>query len=282
MINFTVTYPMAKYQHYILSLLFLTLLSTPLKAQVIQYGLKTGLQYSWVRMDDPSQQKLVVNKPIVGFNVGVVVTFKVKTRYFLHTELLYSTKGKKVEGIVDPTLEDKVIYQFIDFPMLYNIQFKRNLAADNLKQFKWYIGAGPIFSYWLGGKGTINNSEFVENKLPPQNYTLKFGVRGEDKNELSAVYVDKANRLQVGFNFGGGILLEPVNGRKIMVDLRFEFGQSWLGKANSTDYALPLSYHDNLQSSNMGFRFSMAYLFEANLDKKVRNKGKSRSKLKRG
>ncbi len=254
--------------------------STRVENLIFQYGVKGGLQYSWTRLDDPTQQGVVSSHPIPGFNIGLVAAFEVKQRYFLHTELLYSTKGKNVQGITDASLQNRVIYRYIDLPMLYNIQFKKTLNSATLKQFKWYIGAGPIFSYWLGGSGTINNSELEENGLPAIDYKLKFGSRGDDLREINTVYVSDANRLQVGFNLGGGILLEPVSGRKIMVDVRLEIGHSWLGKKNSTDYVLPATYKDNLQSSNMGLRLSCAYLFEKNLAKKVRNLGKTRSSKK--
>ena len=254
--------------------------STRVENLIFQYGVKGGLQYSWTRLDDPTQQGVMSSHPILGFNVGLVAAFEVKKRYFLHTELLYSTKGKNVLGITDASLQNRVIYRYIDLPMLYNIQFKKTLNSATLKQFKWYIGAGPIFSYWLGGSGTVNNSELEENGLPAIDYKLKFGSRGDDLREINTVYVSDANRLQVGFNLGGGILLEPVSGRKIMVDVRLEIGHSWLGKKNSTDYVLPATYKDNLQSSNMGLRLSCAYLFEKNLAKKVRNLGKTRSSKK--
>jgi hypothetical protein len=81
--------------------------------------------------------------------------------------------------------------------------------------------------------------------------------------------------MQVGVNIGAGILLEPANGRKVMVDLRFELGHTWLGKPESADYVFPATFYNNLKARNMGLRFSVMYLLESNLDKKVRNKGKS-------
>jgi hypothetical protein len=251
--------------------------STKTENTTIDYGVKGGFQYSWVRMDDPAQQAIVTNKPVPGFNVGFVLSFKVKKRFYLHSELLYSTKGKRVVGITDPTLEDNVTYRYLELPLLYNAQFTRTLNSERFKQFKYYIGAGPLFSYWLGGSGTINNSLISELGLPPINYNLKFGKRGDDLKEVNTVYVSDANRLQIGFNIGAGIMLEPNNGKKIMLDARFEFGQSWLGKATSTNYVLPANYNDNLKSSNMGLRLSVMYLFEANIDKKTRNMGKSKT-----
>ncbi len=76
-------------------------------------------------------------------------------------------------------------------------------------------------------------------------------------------------------NFGAGLWVEPMTNRKIMVDLRFELGHSWLAGAQSADYVFPQSYSKNLQARNLGLRLSLVYLLQTNLDKKVRNKGKS-------
>jgi hypothetical protein len=144
-----------------------------------------------------------------------------------------------------------------------------------VRKFKWYAGAGPLFSYWLGGKGTVNSDEFAENNFEPFEYRIRFGERGEDIGETNIIYVNDVKRMQLGFTFGGGIMLEPSDKNKIMVDLRFEFGHTWMGTPTSADYVLPVTYDDNLKARNMGLRFSVMYLFETNLDKKVRNKGKS-------
>jgi hypothetical protein len=53
-----------------------------------------------------------------------------------------------------------------------------------------------------------------------------------------------------------------------------------MGKPSSADYVIPVTYDDNLQARNLGFRFSVMYLYESNLNKKVRNKGKSNLKAK--
>lgn len=258
--------------------LFAWIACMPLSAQVMQYGIKGGAQLSWMRSDDKAFRELVKIKPRPGYNVGFVASFKVKDRFFLHSEYLYSTKGKVNRGRIDKVLEDRVTYNFIEVPLLYNIHFKGSLGSA--RQFKWYAGAGPLFSYWLGGKGWINSDEFAENNFPPFDYKIRFGERGEDIGETNAIYMHDVKRLQVGVNFGGGILLEPANSGKVMVDLRFELGHSWMGTPTSADYVLPVTYDDNLKARNMGLRFSVMYLFERNLDKKVRNKGKSNLKPK--
>lgn len=243
------------------------------EAQVLQYGLKGGPQLTWMASDDKGFRDQVKINPRIGYNAGFVLSFKVKDRYFLHTEYIYSTKGKVNRGKIDKLLEDRVTYNYIELPMLYNIHFRGRLGGA--RQFKWYAGAGPLFSYWLGGKGWINCDEFVENRFAPIEYEIRFGERGEDLGETNAIFMKDVKRFQLGFNLGGGIMLEPANSGKIMVDLRFDLGHTWMGTPSSADYVLPVTYDDNLKARNMALRFSVMYLFERNMDKKIRNKGKS-------
>jgi hypothetical protein len=249
------------------------LISSPLYCQVLQYGIKAGPQLTWMVSDDPDFKEQVKINPHVGYNAGFVLSFKVKERYFLHTEYIFSTKGKVNRGKIDKVLEDRVTYNYVEIPMLYNVQFRGRLGGA--RQFKWYAGAGPLFSYWLSGKGWINSDEFLENNFPPFEYKIKFAQRGEDIGETNIIYMHDVKRFQLGFNIGGGIMLEPANSGKIMIDLRFDLGHSWMGTPSSADYVLPVTYDDNLKARNMALRFSVMYLFERNMDKKVRNKGKS-------
>ena len=246
--------------------------------QILQYGIKAGPQMSWMASDDKSFKEQVSIDPRIGYNAGFVLSFKVKDRYFLHTEYIFSTKGKVNHGKIDKMLEDRVTYNYIEIPMLYNIHFRGRVGGS--RQFKWYAGAGPLFSYWLGGREWINSDEFAENSFPPFTYKIRFGERGEDIGETDAIYMKDVKRFQLGFNIGGGVMLEPANSGKIMFDVRFDLGHTWMGTPQSADYVLPVTYDDNLKARNMALRFSVMYLFERNLDKKVRNKGKSNVKQK--
>lgn len=256
----------------------LQLTTRAVTAQVIHLGVKAGVQHSWVRSDDAGFRDLVNIHPVLGFNAGAVMSFKVKDRFFLHSEYLFSTKGKKITGEVDKMLEDRITYHYFEVPLLYNIHFKGSVGGA--REFKWYAGAGPLFSYWLGGKGWINSDEFAENNFPAFEYKIRFGERGEDIGETNIIYMKDVKRFQLGFNLGGGLLLEPANSGKVMVDLRFEIGHTWMGTPTSADYVLPVTYDDNLKARNMGLRFSVMYLFETNLDKKVRNRGKTNLRMK--
>jgi hypothetical protein len=248
------------------------------EAQIMHAGVKAGPQMTWMTIDDKAFRDQVKVNPLFGYHAGFVLSFKVKERYFLHTEYIFSTKGKVNRGRVDKMLKDRVTYNYVEIPMLYHVHFRGKLGGA--REFKWYAGAGPLFSYWLGGRGRINSDEFAENSFPPLDYKIVFGERGEDIGEIEAIYMRDVNRFQLGFNLGGGLMLEPANGGKMMFDVRLDIGHSWMGTPTSADYVLPVTYDDNLKARNMALRFSVMYLFERNLDKKVRNKGKSNVKKK--
>jgi hypothetical protein len=253
--------------------------SVPAVAQVVSAGLKGGFNLSWTRSDDVDFRKAYSTHPVPGFSAGAVFSIEIKKRYSLHTEFLYSTKGRIVTG--DLALRDEVTYQYIEIPLIYQIHFKGRLGSKSTRQFQWYAGIGPNFSYWLGGKGTITHFEITDHDVPEIPYTLRFGERPpEEAGESGLVYIRDAHRIQLGINIGGGVWVEPMNNRKIMVDLRFELGHSWLAGAESADYVFPQTYSKNLQARNLGFRLSLMYLLQTNLDKKVRNKGKSNLKQK--
>jgi hypothetical protein len=250
----------------------------PAFPQVVNAGLKAGYNYSWTRSDNADFRKDYTTSPVGGINAGAVFSFQLKKRYYLHTEIIYSTKGRIVEG--DLGLKDQTTYKYIEVPLIYQIHFKGNVGT---RQFKWYAGIGPNFSYWLGGYGNVTHFEITDHDVPEIPYTIRFGERPSDlSTESEFVYIQDARRIQVGINIGGGVWVEPASNRKIMVDLRFELGHSWLGGPESADYIFPTLYSKSLEARNMGFRLSVMYLLQTNLDKKVRNKGKSNVKQKGG
>ena len=245
-------------------------------AQIMRAGIKAGPQFSWVTIDDPKFNKVADVHPIAGFHAGLVLAFKVKDRYFLTTEYIYSQKGKNVTSKIDPDLNDKVVYHHIDIPILFSMHFKGHLAKT--REFKWYINAGPNTSYWLGGNGVIQAGDLIENRVPPLHYKIAFGTR-PDHNNADILYIKDANRLQFGMNVGAGMLLEPGGKQKIMIDLRYEIGHTQIGNAGSSQFLIPSDYQDSLKGRNKGIRLSIVYLFEFSSDPKDVNKGKSTIKL---
>jgi opacity protein-like surface antigen len=244
-------------------------------AQVVWAGIKAGAEFNRVRIDGASLKDTIKIDPAAGFHVGLVASFKVKNRYFLHTEYLYSVKNKVILGKIDPHLKDKVTYHYLEVPILFTMQFKGHLGGE--RTFKWFMGAGPNVAYLLGGRGVIESSELKENDISSLSYKIKFSER-QNRDHNNEIHYTKVNRFQFGINVGAGLLLEPAPKRKVIVDLRYTIDQTLFGKKKA-DYIIPHDYDDNLRVRNQGLKFSVMYLLEYNLSKRERNKGKSNKKV---
>jgi len=259
----------------VLAVLFITLDVATVSAQIIWAGFKAGAQFNLPKIDDIHFRDSAKMNPAPGFNIGGVIFFKVKERYFLQTEYVFSMKSKIITGKVDPDLTDKTTYSYVELPVLFTRQARGRIAGGD---FKWYFGAGPNIAYLLGGKGVIESGELKENGISSLPYTIKFGSR-PDRDHTDRIYYPNANRFQFGINLGAGLIIEPAPKRKIIVDFRYTFDQTVFAK-NSSDYLIPHDYNDNLKFRNRTLRISLMYLMEYNISKKERNKGKSNKKFK--
>jgi len=258
--------------------ILLIMSATPVAtAQVIWAGFKAGGQVNLPKIDDIHFRDTAKVIPAPGFNVGLVVFFKVKNRYFLQTEYIYSMKSKVLsgKGKKDDELSDKVVYNYFEVPILFTRQSKGHMLGG---EFKWYFGAGPNIAYLLGGRGTIASSELKENNIPSLDYRVAFASRG-GRQEMDVVYYPGTNRLQFGINVGAGFIVEPSPKQRVVIDLRYTFDQTAFGKG-SADYQFPYTYNDNLKFRNRTLRFSVMYLLEYNISKKSRHTGKSNKRIK--
>lgn len=258
----------------LLLLLSIVLIKTA-TAQVIWAGLKIGGELSKARIDPASFKDSVKVRPAIGYQAGAVILFKVKDRYFLHTEYLYSVKSKINLGKIDPDLKDKVTYHYFEVPVLFTIQFKGHLGKQ--REFKYFLGVGPNVAYLLSAKGVIESGELKEQGFSPMKYKVEFSQR-ENREHNDIIHYTKVNRVQFGINVGAGLLLEPVPKHKMIVDVRYTIDQTLFGK-QSADFIVPHDYDDNLRFRNQSLKFSVMYLLEYNLSKKERNKGKSNKKF---
>lgn len=241
-------------------------------AQVL-VGPVAGPQLSWAKFDDSVIRADYTLKPVLRYHAGAMVQMRVNDRFFLNTALIYSRKGKVIEGVVDKKLKNKVAYSHIDLPILYTAEFKAKLGGG--KAFKYYVGGGPNLSYWIGGKGTISSTDIVEGGVSEINYKVVFKKPLEDVSQNEMTIADP-NRLQLGLNIVGGVVLEPLGLNKIMITLRYEMGHSFLGRTNGV-FPAATDYTDVMQSRNSGLRLSFAYLID--LKTEQRKKGKSTSKI---
>lgn len=250
--------------------LFVFFLSVNLSSAQVLIGPVVGGQYSWTNFDDKDNKTFYKVKPVTGFHAGIGLSFLVRKRFFLHTSFLYSTKGKVIEGKEDKLLTNDVKYRYIDIPILYTVDFKAN--ASKGKVFKYFVGAGPILSYWLGGKGEFYNTDLSENGVYEKRpYDIAFNVAPELTRD-DQMTVENPNRIQLGVSITAGLVFEPMAFRKFMFNVRYDWGHSFLSRTSDGVFA-GTYYVDELKSRNHGVRMSLSYMIDLRVEE--RKKGKS-------
>lgn len=241
----------------------------------IYVGAKAGLQYSWVNFQNDSDKDFLSVDPVFGYNAGVLFAFSVKKRFFLQTELLYSTKGRTFEGVLDESLENTARFKYLEMPIIYKVDFKGLTKSGRV--FKWFVGAGPLISYWLGGSGTLKLNDLEEIGLSELDYTYKFGdIPNNPAQDI--IYISDPNRFQLGLVLSTGVFLEATDRSSFSIDLRYEFGHSFLAPNQVGIIPDLIGFSDPLEVRNAGFRLSVAYLFDTKYEQ--RKKGKSTIKYK--
>jgi hypothetical protein len=232
-------------------------------------GPVAGGNISWINFGDKDLKKEYKVKPVFGYHAGAQFSFRVRKRFFLHTSFIYSTKGKILEGKNQP-LDLKARYSYIEMPIVYTVNFKGTIGK---KPFKYFAGLGPNVSYWLSGKGTIENTDTHEfsNTGAVVDYTVKFNKDPQQVGDEEMI-VERPNRIQLGLNFTIGLVFEPAQDRELMVTLRYERGHSYM--ARETDGQFKATYYDDsMQTRNQGLRLSVAYMIDLKVEQ--RKKGKT-------
>ncbi|TRX51397.1 PorT family protein [Fulvivirga sp. M361] len=255
---------------YLLFLFFSCLcMSNDLHGQLL-IGPSAGIQLNWINYED--DVSFIEPEPVVGYNVGMTVVGKVDKRFFLQAEFLYSRKGKRYEGAIDPDLDFRMTSHYLELPIVYRVDFKARIG--NIPEFKYYLGLGPNLSYWLKSSGTVNSAELVEEGLSELEYDVVFGAK--DNPEPNELVVDKPNRIQLGVNFAVGLSFQPPSGNAILVDLRYQLGHSFFARSDFARLLEVSDFADPLRARTNGARVSVSYLFDTKISQ--RKKGKSTNK----
>lgn len=264
---------------YLVSLIvvLILILNRPHQAAAqILIGPVAGFNYSWTAFYDTDLKKEYKVTPVPGFHAGVHAAFRVRKRFFLHTSVLYSTKGKIVEAR-DFLNRNEVRYNYIDIPMTYAVDFKGRIGQS--REFKYAFGIGPVLSYWLGGKGTLENTDTYEFGDGIQSYRIRF-----NNDPVTAGYNDMAapdaNRVQFGLNFTANFEFQPAPRKTLLLSLRYDMGHTNLGRNRDGAYGVSISYAEPMKVRVQGVRVSVAYLLDTNIAE--RKKGKSTSRVKGG
>lgn len=237
----------------------------PLKAQLL-IGPKIGGKLSWIPFNEPNKEFYKV-KPVIGFSGGVTASYRVQKRFSLQADIMYSHDGKKVVGLKDVALENRAAYHYFNFPIIYRLDFK---GAIQKAEFKWFLGAGPNVRFWWKGNGTLKSSELLENNIDQLDYKVKFGEPSATPDDHK-LYVTNANRLQLGLLLASGIILEPAPERTILIELRMEWGHTFLAD-DVAQFPNILAYRDDLRARNHSIQLSVSYLIDTMISQRKKKK----------
>ena len=208
-----------------------------------------------------------------SYNIGAIFMYQLTEKYSLHTELLYTKKGKLLKGGIKDEFAHNATYEYVEVPLLFKMNFKQ-------KYYTSYFGIGGNFSYWMSGKGRIESFEHEEIAIPYYEYNIRFSEY-DPFDESGDIYLEEHNRLQVGLDLGVGALFNTLNAKnKIMVDIRYQLGHSWSGKDQDVDVGLG-EYREDFRSSTSAVVASIGYLFGADRGQGKRGKSVNVNKTKK-
>lgn len=220
--------------------------------------------------------------PSLGFDGGIMASIQVRKNFRLNAQLLYAQRSKTIVGTNEPRVDNKfrlhAVMHYIELPIFYALEFK-NLVGNHTspsgeqKIYNWFIGAGPVISYWLNDRGTLRSSPLLEVQIDHINYKGAFGSTSNDQvKDANKENIPSPNRFQFGINISGGLAFEPVGFHKIITSIHLNLTQSFFSRKNGT-FPASIDDVDVLKSRNHSIRLSIAYLFDTKLEK--RKKGKS-------
>ena len=263
-----------------LIVVLLSLLCSQTYAQIL-IGPVVGGHLNKMVFDDKENKDLYKLKPMWNFHAGASIAFRAQKRFFLQTSFLYAQRGKLLEAKDVSGTRNEMKLRYIDIPILYTAEFKAKLGRE--KVYKWYFGVGPTISYWLGGKGVLTHADLNENAFNPPTYDLPYKITFRKDSASVAtdeMNVREPNRIQLGLNVSAGLIFEPFGQRKIMINARYAFGQSFLSRSSNGEFGLPgiLYYEDELKVRNQELVLSLHYFMDLKTDQ--RKKGKSTSTVK--
>lgn len=211
-------------------------------------GVRAGANVNKHKFDQEVYKKFYDTQFRPGYTGGLVFLYENKDKYGLYTEFLYSQKGKYVESRANDYVSNVSDYQYLDFPILFRVKFKQ-------PKFNWYLMMGPELNYWLGGNGVFKVYDPSRDEITSYSYTINFEETSGSSEYLN---VEEANRLQISFSVGAGMLWKLENANYLSLDFRFSYGNTYIGGYESA--SIPnIALVDNLEYTNNILAVSAVY-----------------------
>ncbi|MDA3822080.1 MAG: porin family protein [Bacteroidales bacterium] len=162
-------------------------------AQIFQYGLKGGLNYSSLAMDDiigisdgTEVYDLLAGETVRGYQVGIMTRVNV-LMLFVQPELYFNVTGGSVKKVLEDGTSDLLNVQFnrIDIPLLVGV--KLGPARINV---------GPVGSAVVGSTNQLK--ELVSSDLETVSSGLTWGLQ-------AGIGLDLFNKIAVDLRYEGSL-----------------------------------------------------------------------------
>jgi len=239
-------------------LLLLVISSNTGNGQSFSLGLKGGPSLTWADFsdnDDDIRAKFGT-KPKVGFIVGGLISFPLKHNFSFITEAGYKQQGRRVT-FNSGTWENNATYRFMDMSMAlrksFLVKIKKNVPT------RAFFNLGPDIGYWLSGKGKVGTDVLKAD------YEVVFN-QPSDAN-FHHNYMNDVNRWIFGMDLGAGIDANITRTQRVLVELRFTYGHTYIGKKNGSSTIDILGFEDNIKSNLKTLTLSGSYFFDFDLKK---------------
>ncbi|WP_264529455.1 porin family protein [Flavobacterium sp. N502540] len=173
-----------------------------------EYGIKGGFNMSNLYSSDANDENI-----LYGFNAGLYATLPVSDFIAIQPEILFTTKGAKLEyNNAFASGDSKFRLNYIEVPLLVRVNITRNFN----------VHAGGYASYLVSSKVT---------------------GRG-DFNFEQEIDTDDLNKFDAGLSAGVGVDFDPIS-----IGLRYNYGLTTIGKERTvagTTYTFPDAKNSNL------------------------------------
>ncbi len=137
----------------------------------VKYGVKAGATLAWYR-SSTDEGMIPDYRTLAGFQGGAIMEVVINDYFSLQPELLFSTRGAKMKfaevytipgpsGFITVQTKIKGVFTplYVDIPVYIKVGFPL------MRSDKFTVGAGPIFSYGVGGKAKFNGSAEDVNSI---------------------------------------------------------------------------------------------------------------------
>jgi len=250
-------------------------------AQKFSIGVKGGVSATWAHFGEHDEKSRFSSGAKFGYSGGILFGFPVaeKQKISFFAEGGYSKKGRVVNSQQD-TWRNVATYNMIDLSMCvrkaFTFHLKENLPVDA------FFNIGPEVNYILNGSG------YIQVGGPKYAYKIIYNPTDSTKDWYHMDYFN-ANRWLFGLGIGGGMKFPIRKGQYVIAELRFISGHTYLGKRGNGlaaaeqgySYINILTFEDTLKTNLKTFSFTLAYVFDFDIQKSRMGKSTLDKKIKR-